>query len=87
MDKIFVGGLIYKDPNDTAPKWLKGKLSVKVDEFKKFLDEHNNNGWINIDLKVSQGGKAYAELNTWRPDKEKQKEPEEEAIDIDKIPL
>ena len=67
-DKIFTDGLIFKLPRDTAPDFVKGSLSVKVEEFKTWLDAHVDNGWVNIDLKVSQGGKAYAEKNTWKPE-------------------
>jgi hypothetical protein len=31
-----------------------------------FLQQHEKpDGWVNIDLKESKGGKLYAELNTW----------------------
>ena len=66
-EKVFTDGLIFKLPRDGAPDFVKGSLSVKVDEFKAWLDTHVDNGWVNIDLKVSQGGKAYAEKNTWKP--------------------
>jgi hypothetical protein len=67
-EKQFTDGLIFKLPRDNAPDFVKGSLSVKVEEFKAWLDAHVDNGWVNIDLKVSQGGKAYAEKNTWKPD-------------------
>ena len=66
-EKVFTDGLIFKLPRDGAPDFVKGSLSVKVDEFKAWLDTHVDNGWVNIDLKVSQGGKAYAEKNSWKP--------------------
>ena len=65
-EKIFAEGLIVKR-NDNAPDFVIGNLSVKIDEFKIWLDKHNNNGWVNIDLKKSQGGKLYAEKNSWKP--------------------
>lgn len=68
--KIFTEGLMFKLPRDGAPEFVKGSLSVKVEEFKAFLDEHvSNAGWVNIDLKVGQSGKAYAELNQFVPQK------------------
>lgn len=65
-EKIFAEGLIVKR-NDNAPDFVLGSLSVKIDEFKTWLDKHSNNGWVNIDLKRSQGGKLYAEKNSWKP--------------------
>ena len=38
--------------------------------FKPFLDKHTKNGWVNIDLKKSQSGKYYGEINTWQPKQE-----------------
>jgi hypothetical protein len=71
QDKIFADGLIFKAPSANAPAFILGGLSVKVDEFIKFLNTHNtNSGWINIDIKESkEGGKWYCELNTYVPQK------------------
>lgn len=66
-DKVFVDGLIIKD----APvDFVIAKLSFKVEEFKKFLDENSNNGWMNADILMSKGGKMYSALNEWKPDGE-----------------
>lgn len=66
-EKVFASGLIFKKKNEKAPDFVKGSLSVKVDEFIEFLKKNESNGWVNIDLKESKGGKYYAELNTWKP--------------------
>lgn len=66
-EKIFTEGLIFKLPRQNAPDFVKGSVSIKADEFVEFIKKHQKNGWLNIDLKVSQGGKAYAELNSWEP--------------------
>ncbi len=64
-DKIFCDGMIFKRPKNDAPDFVKGSVSIKVDDFKKFLDTHVKNGWVNLDLKLSKGGKLYLELNSW----------------------
>jgi len=80
-DKIFADGLRFELPSEKAPDFVKGKLSIKIAEFIPFLEKHQSNaGWVNIDLKVGQSGKAYAELDTWKPtpkveDTEKKHEP------------
>jgi hypothetical protein len=76
MEKIFANGLIFKSPKENTPEFVKGHISVKVDEFTKFLEENDNNGWVNIDLKKSREGKFYFELNTWKPKGFKEKERE-----------
>ena len=65
-EKVFAQGLIAKR-RDQAPEFVTCSLSVKVDEFKEFLDAHAANGWVNLNVKRSQGGKYYAELDTWKP--------------------
>ena len=67
MEKIFADGIIYKAPRSGAPDYVKGSLSVKVDEFKAFLEKHDNNGWVNLDFLKSKNGKLYFALNTWKP--------------------
>lgn len=82
-DKIFADGLIFKEPKDNAPDFVKGSLSIRVDEFTAFLEKHKSQyGWVNIDLKIGKSGNAYAELNTWKPGKK-----EEPTIDVDDIPF
>lgn len=66
----FIDGLIFKLPHQNAPDFVKGSLSIKREEFIKSLQEMNGD-WINLDLKVSKSGKAYAQINEWKPDGEK----------------
>ena len=65
-EKVFAQGLIAKR-RDGAPEFVTCSLSVKVDEFKEFLDTHAANGWVNLNVKKSQMGKFYSELDTWKP--------------------
>jgi hypothetical protein len=64
---VFADGFIFKRPREGAPEFVKGALSIKVDEAIAFLQKHNNAGWVNLDLKNSQGGKLYLQLNDWKP--------------------
>lgn len=68
-DKIFVDGLIVKRP-DNAPDFATCKLSIKVAELVPFLEQNQNKGWVNIEVKRSKGGKYYAELDTWEPNRQ-----------------
>lgn len=65
---IFADGLMFKEPREGAPSFVKGSLSVKVDKFIAFLKEHQNEkGWVTLDMKESKNLTTYFQLNTWKP--------------------
>jgi len=70
----FADGLLFKTPGPNVPKWILGNISIKVEEFIEFLQANKKkDGWVNIDVKKSKGGKIYCALNTYeraRTDKE-----------------
>lgn len=67
--KTFADGLIAKAPHPNAPDFVKAKLSIKVEDFTKFLEAHaKGDGWVNIDVKESKGGKWYCQLDHWTKD-------------------
>lgn len=66
----FPEGLFFKEPHSNAPDFVKGTVSIKVEEFQKYLTKVKGE-WLNLDLKVSRDGKAYAQINTFKPDKTK----------------
>ena len=65
-DKEFVDGLICKAPNEKAPEWVKCTLSIKRKELGNWL-RGKTEEWINVDVKVSQKGIWYCEVNNWKP--------------------
>ena len=76
-DAIYPKGMFIKRrPN--SPDFVIGKLSVKMEDFIQFANEHENNGWLNFDVKKKKSdGSPYIELDTWKPDGQKQSQPEE----------
>mgnify|MGYP001588814129 CR=1 FL=1 len=86
MSKTFIDGMIFREPLESAPKFVKGKISVKVDDFIKFAKQYQTKtGWLNIDLNESHAGKLYLSLNEYKPkEKTDQQEvaPIEESEDI-----
>ena len=50
-DKVFADGFLFKR-KDTAPEFVVGEISVKVDEAVNFLKENKKNGWVNLDVKL-----------------------------------
>jgi hypothetical protein len=69
-DAKFIDGLIVKAPNERAPEYVKAKLSIKNAELIAFLQGRLDAGeeWTNADVKVSQGGKWYAQQDEWKPE-------------------
>ena len=67
-EKVFADGIMFKVPHEKAPEFVKGKLSIKVEEFIPFLEDNaSDTGWVNLDIKESKGGKMYLEVDTWKP--------------------
>ena len=84
-DKEFVNGLIVKAPHEKAPDFVKADISIKRKDLIEWLNQKQDD-WININIKVSKGGKWYAEVNDWKPtggQGEKNDQPHEGGADID----
>jgi len=71
-EKIFADGFSFNKRED-APDFVIGKVSVKVADALTFLKSHDSNGWVNLDIKQSKGGKYYMELDTWTPKMDEKK--------------
>lgn len=84
-EKVFADGM-YFDRNDNAPVYVIGCASFKVAQFIKFLQTHETNaGYVNVDIKQSQKGSYYCELNQWKPIKDKVKEEEKNQEDLNNL--
>jgi hypothetical protein len=81
-DNNFPAGFIWKKPADNAPDFVKGKISIKVSEFKNWLDENVNNDWVNLDVLKSKEGKIYAKKNDWKPEKK-----DDDVISAENLPF
>lgn len=69
-DKIFVNGMISQEIPDTAPEFILGKMSFKIDDFIAFLEENRKysvGGWVNVTvLRSKSTQKRYAELDLYQ---------------------
>jgi hypothetical protein len=64
----YLNGLIAKPPHEKAPDFVKCKLSIKRAELMQSL--HDMDGeWINLVVKESKGGKWYAQIDEWKPNR------------------
>lgn len=67
MENKLVKGLFVNERKENTPQFVIEKLSFKAEEFSAFLQENRNEkGYVNIDILVSQQGKHYASLNSYK---------------------
>jgi hypothetical protein len=87
-DKEFVDGLIVKPPHEKAPDFVKCSISIKRKDLGNWL-RGKSEDWINLDVKTSQNGKWYAEVNTWKPKQENRQPDSNDSQDLldDGIPF
>jgi hypothetical protein len=84
-EKIFTNGLWF-NKKEKAPSYVIGSLSIKVPDFIPFIEQNqNNSGYINIDIKQSQKGAYYCELNTWKPTQDKAQEELENQEELNAV--
>lgn len=71
---IFPSGMFVKRKKEGEPNFVKGHISVKINDFVMFLKEHGKGKeWLNFDMKLSKEGKLYLQLDTWERDKQEAK--------------
>ena len=69
QDKIFANGFGFKK-TPSQPSYVVGKVTIRVNDAIEFLQTHEKDGWVNLDIKLSTAGKYYLELDTYqRPQK------------------
>lgn len=68
-EKVFADGFSFKR-RESAPEFVVGNVSIKVDEAVPFLQKNAKNGWVNLNVLTSKNGKQYIELDQWEPVKE-----------------
>lgn len=72
QEKVYVNGMFVKTQKTTFGDII--KISIKVEDVVKFLNDNSNNGWVDIDLlqkkQVDDKGRTHtAVLNNWKPNK------------------
>ena len=84
-DNIYPKGFFIKPAHEKAPDFVRGRVSVKIEDFNNFLKEHgNSDGWCNFQLLNGDKG-LYLKLDTWQP--EKQTQAPSESKDDDDLPF
>jgi hypothetical protein len=92
-EKIFANGFAFKR-NENAPDFVVGRVSIKIEDAIAFMREHDNNGWVNLDIKQARSGNYYMELDTYKPkgggqkkESTPQAEPQKSAEEDDNLPF
>lgn len=65
-DIEFPQGMMWKEPRQGAPDYVRGSVSIKREELIEWLSSRDDE-WVNLDLKESKGGKVYFSVNDWKP--------------------
>tara|TARA_R110000824_G_scaffold178932_3_gene358919 strand:+ start:290 stop:565 length:276 start_codon:yes stop_codon:yes gene_type:complete len=82
-EKEFPRGLFVSAPRPSAPGFVKGRISIKVEDFLEYLSEKDSE-WLRIDVKEGfkkdEDGnpKWYAQVDNWVKPSERVEEGEEE---------
>jgi hypothetical protein len=77
QEKIFAEGILFKR-NEKAPEYVIGNVSVKLDEAIPFLQANAKNGWTNLSIMLSKGGKYYIQLDTYESKGDAQQAPQQQ---------
>ena len=61
------GGFFFDKPRDGAPDFIRGRISIKVEDALKTLAKYKNDaGYVNLELCRSKDGtKMYLQVNTY----------------------
>ena len=62
----FIPGLFVKNPNERAPDYIIGKVSINRNQMLSFL-QHHQGDWINGEIKRSRDGNLYCAIDNWQP--------------------
>lgn len=87
-ETIFVEGVRFFKPNEKAPTWIKGNVTINLQELREFIKKQDfKEPVMRIDLcKSDKKGTYYFTLNTWKPEKKQEVFPEDD-INPEDIPF
>lgn len=68
QEKVFADGFSFKRP-EQAPDFVAGRMNIKVVDAIAFLKQHEENGWVSLNVNKARSGNYYVELDTFKPTK------------------
>lgn len=76
MAKTYPKGIFYNKPREGAPEFVRGSISIKVDEAIQFLQEYKNDkGYVNLDMLLNKENGIYLVLNEYGLKKQENVQP------------
>lgn len=91
MNKDFIDGMFVFSPHPKSPDFVKAVLSIKPEEFIKWLeankDKINDKGFLSIQVLESQKGGWYVKLNEWKKTEQTVQSVATEEINPEDIPF
>lgn len=73
-DAKFIDGMIFKQPHERAPDFVKASLSINIPKLIAWLQAQEGE-WVNADMKESRDGKLYVQVNTYKKGETKSHKP------------
>lgn len=64
-ETIFADGVRVSKPSEKAPDFIKALVGINIGDFIVWANKHSKNGWVNLNIKESRGGKYYADLDQY----------------------
>lgn len=92
-DKIFPVWLYVNPPNEKAPDFVKGSISIQKDKFAELFEQvekyANDKGYFKLNILEWRDNKWYCTVDTYKPEQKEEKKPERrwEPIDISDLPF
>lgn len=80
-DKIMADGMFFKEKHQNAPDFVICGLSIKIDQFAKFVKDHKDGEYLNFQVLKSKQGKPYIVLETWKPNRDQDPKVEADSGD------
>jgi hypothetical protein len=76
QEAIFAEGISVFQPRETAPDFVLGEVVVDVNQFVNWVKQNQtylgNDKKLRLNLKRSQNGKPYMDVNTYKPQPKQQ---------------
>lgn len=75
--KNYCKGLYFNHPHEKAPNFVIGRLSIKRDDFRQWLNQQqfNEKGYLNLDILNGKDGKPYIAVNEYKKQQPTTNEP------------
>lgn len=87
MEKIYAKGIYFNKPNDKAPDYVLGSISIDIENFDiESLRQYANWKYVRLDV-LEWKEKPYVQVNTYKKEEKKEKKFIQNDISIEDIPF